>query len=84
MTDRELLELLLQKVTGIENRLDKMDSKMDTEFLNLKQADTALLDLVEKTYREAESLPRVEAKIDLLAKRLFENEAEIALLKRAK
>lgn len=84
MTDRELLELLLQKVTGIETRLDKIETKIDTGFKNTKEADSALLGLVEKTYRETESIPRIEAKMDIVAKRLFENEAEISLLKRAK
>ncbi|QDR81273.1 hypothetical protein [Sporomusa termitida] len=91
MTNEEFQRLVLEKLGKLEQgqqhlfeHLNSVESKINTGFKNTREANDALLGLVEKTYREAEFIPRVEAKIDLLAKRLFENEAEIALLKRAK
>ncbi|MBP2662733.1 MAG: hypothetical protein H6Q71_681 [Firmicutes bacterium] len=78
------IEELRQDNKEIKQHLDRLETKIDAGFKNTKEANDALLELIEKTYREAEPLPRVEAKLDILAKRLFENEAEISLLKRAK
>jgi len=87
MTNEEFQRLVLEKLSNLEQgqkSLDQGQKEILSEIKNLKDADQALLGLVEKTYHETEAIPRIEAKMDIVAKRLFENEAEISLLKRAK
>lgn len=80
MTNEEFQKLVLEKLTGLEQGQKEILS----EIKNLKQADQALLDLVEKTYHETEKISRVEAKLDALNDRTFEHEADIRLLKKAR
>ncbi|MBP2657790.1 MAG: hypothetical protein H6Q69_822 [Firmicutes bacterium] len=87
MTNEDFQRLVLEKLSNLEQgqrSLDQGQKDILSEIKNLKDADQALLDLVEKTYHETEAISRIEAKTDIVAKRLFENEAEISLLKRAK
>ncbi len=88
MTERELLELLLQKVSGIETRLDKIEIKIDIGFKNTKEASDALLGLVEETYHETEKIGTTQSvQLEMLrnlAADTAQHEAEISLLKRAK
>ncbi|HML88603.1 MAG TPA: hypothetical protein PKA28_09150 [Methylomusa anaerophila] len=67
-----------------QNSLVQGQTEILAEIKNLKEADAALLDLVEKTYHETEKISRLEAKLDALNDRTFEHEADIRLLKKAK
>ncbi|WP_371378779.1 hypothetical protein [Sporomusa aerivorans] len=71
-----------------QKRLEHGQTEILSEIKNLKESDQALLDLVEKTYRNTE---QIESKLehhanmlDVLAARTTHQEAEIKGLKIAK
>lgn len=77
----KLMEQLIRAVSNVGAELEEVKT---SQLRMEKDYDTKLAALIENTYRETETIPLINAKIDILAKRLFENEAEISLLKRAK
>jgi hypothetical protein len=93
MTDRELLELVAQKVNSMDQRMDSIDGKIISINQNmitkadLNQAITesqkdilAMLQHVEKKLdNHAEQM---EAKFEVLNNRLFNQETELRLLKK--
>ncbi|SMC64346.1 hypothetical protein [Sporomusa malonica] len=77
-------KIVLEKLSNLEYG----QTEILSEIKSLKQADQALLDLVEKTYRKTE---QIESKLDhhanmldVLATRTTHQEAEIKGLKIAK
>lgn len=61
----------------IEGRLDAIEAKMDNEFNNLKEADSAILGLIEKTYRKAEQIDDIADDINFLLQRNAKHDNEI-------
>ena len=84
----ELLKQLLDGQKEIFKRLDIIESKIDTGFKNTKESDSALLDLVEKTYRETEKISQNQLtqgeSINILALRQLQTESELSAWRKAK
>jgi hypothetical protein len=65
------------KVNSLETKVNSLEIKVDSGFEGL----TGMVHLLgDKT----EAIPRIESKLDVLNSRVFEQEADINLLKRAK
>jgi hypothetical protein len=94
MTDRELLELLVQKVTGLEQKMATKDDlqsvKQDlkADIAKLERLANGSMEIIEKTYQELEQFSETQKLHAVWLRRLAadtaQNEAEIALLKKAK
>lgn len=94
MTDRELLELLIQKVEKIESNMATMASKDDIASLNDKidklassgQQDVmAMLQVMDKKLTTIQETQVVQGEsINILAMRQLQTDAEVAALKKAK
>ena len=91
------MDRMENKMNHMESRLDRIESNMATktdiqelkaEINSLKEADQALLEISEKTYREVEQLANNQqlhsAWLRHQAADLSQNQAEIDLLKKAK
>ena len=105
MTDRELLELVLAKITSVEDRvasvegrlvsvdgrltsveqnmatkedIARLENKIDAVAVVGKQDVMGMLKHIEK---KTDGIERVEFKLDVLNRRIFEQEADINMLK---
>lgn len=65
------------EVNSLKTRMNNLEDKVNSGF-------DRLTDMVHRLVEKTEPIPRIEAKMDVLNARLFEQEAEINLLKRAK
>lgn len=87
MTDRELLELLLQKVTNIESQ---MATKEDVK--NLKDTDQSIIELIQQSYRDLDkkidnvltTQTTQGESVNILALRQLQTESELSAWKKAK
>ncbi|MCM0757405.1 hypothetical protein M7775_02340 [Sporomusa sphaeroides DSM 2875] len=84
----QLLKEILEGQKQLAERLDRIETKIDTGLKNTTEANNALLGLIEKTYRKTE---QIETKLDhhanmldVLAARTTHQEAEIKGLKVAR
>ena len=91
MTNEEFQSIVLEKLTNLEQGQTATNNKIESilnEIKVLKDADQALLDLVEKTYRKTEQienkLDHHANMLDVLAARTTHQEAEIKGIKLAK
>ena len=65
------------KVNSLEDKVNGMETRVNSGF-------EGLIGMIHLLGEKTEAIPRIEAKMDVLNERLFEQEAEINLLKRAK
>ncbi|MEN6414335.1 MAG: hypothetical protein ABFC84_16480 [Veillonellales bacterium] len=98
MTDRELLELLLKKFSGVEEQLSGIDKRLSNVESNMAtKADITKLDakidkdvisilqLADKKIDKIASTQAVQGEsINILAMRQLQTESEVAALKKAK
>ena len=98
MTNEEFQKLVLEKLAGLEQgqktleqgqqSLEQGQKEILSEIQNLKQADQALLDISEKTYRETEKISQIQTtqgeSINILALRQLQTESELSVWKKAK
>lgn len=91
-------EELCQRMDRLETRMDSLETRIDsleTKVSSLEAKVTGLETQVSSGFEgltgmvhllgeKIEAIPRIESKIDVLNERLFEQEAEINMLKRAK
>lgn len=69
---------------NLEVRFDKLEAKAESLETKMDNGFDGLTRMVHILGDKTEAIPRIESKIDVLNHRLFEQEAEISLLKRAK
>ncbi|CQR71342.1 hypothetical protein SOV_17010 [Sporomusa ovata DSM 2662] len=87
MTDHELLELLLQKITNIESQ---MATKEDVK--NLKDTDQSIIELIQQSYRDLDK--KIDTvlttqttqgeSVNILALRQLQTESELSAWRKAK
>jgi septation ring formation regulator EzrA len=93
----QLLNKILEKLESMENRILTMDNRISNiegqlrentdmikAILHRTEELDAKYDALLNTTATRESVDRIEAKLDTLNTRQFNQEAEITLLKRAK
>lgn len=73
MSDREILEIILQKVETVDNKLDKLEKRLDNVEKRLDNVEKRL-DSVEKR------LDNVEKRLDILEKRIDSLEQRVEKL----
>jgi hypothetical protein len=93
MTDRELLELVLTKVTSMDDRLTSVEQNMATkeDITRLENKIDAVavagqqdvMGMLKHIEKKTDGIERVEFKLDVLNRRIFEQEADINMLKEA-
>ncbi|SDI17797.1 hypothetical protein SAMN05192534_1245 [Alteribacillus persepolensis] len=88
MTDRELLEQLLQTVTNIDSKVTDMETELKTVNTDLselkenqRQVQQAVLETNETTKRMEANQEKHERILDLLSRRSIEQEAEMKRIK---
>ncbi|XEQ91867.1 Major outer membrane lipoprotein Lpp [Sporomusa carbonis] len=72
------------KVNSLETKIDNLESKVGCLEAKVDNGFEGLTGMVHLLGDKTEAIPRIESKLDVLNNRLFEQEAEINLLKRAK
>lgn len=84
-------EELCQRMDRLETRMDSLETKLDNLEVKVNSLETqvnngfeGLTGMVQLLGEKTEAIPRIESKLDVLNGRLFEQEAEINMLKRAK
>jgi hypothetical protein len=83
---KQLLESqkhLLTEIASIKECQQRIEIKMDTEFKNLKESDSAILGLIEKTYRKTEQIDAIADDINFLLQRNAKHDNEIRELRKA-
>ncbi|HWR44865.1 hypothetical protein [Sporomusa sp.] len=81
---RQRMDGLEIKVGSVENKVDSLESKIGTLETKMDSGFAGLTGMVDLLGEKTEAVQRIESKLDVLNHRLFEQEAEINLLKRAK
>lgn len=61
MTERELLELILSKVNGIETRMDRIEAKIESMETRIKQLEAEVAAVQEKIGSMEERISKMEA-----------------------
>ena len=91
MTNEEFQKLVLEKLVNLEQGQAATNTKIDSvlsEIKSLKDADQALLDLVEKTYHETEKISQNQLiqgeSVNILSMRQLQTEAEFAAWRKAR
>jgi len=77
MTDRELLELILNKVTNLESKVTNLESKVTNLEFEQQQIKQAVLETNAAVKRLEERIEQHESILDLLSKRSIQQEAEL-------
>jgi chromosome segregation ATPase len=75
---------LKAKVNSLEIKVDNLEAKVNSLEIKVDSGFEGLTGMVHLLGDKTEAIPRIESKLDVLNSRLFEQEAEINLLKRAK
>jgi hypothetical protein len=78
------IDRLEVKVDSLEVKVDSLEAKIDNIEIKADCGFEGLTGMVHLLGDKTEAIPRIESKLDVLNSRLFEQEAEINLLKRAK
>ena len=78
------VDSLEAKVDSLEVKVDSLEAKVDNIEIKTDCGFEGLTGMVHLLGDKTEAIPRIESKLDVLNSRLFEQEAEINLLKRAK
>ncbi|SCM81591.1 conserved hypothetical protein [uncultured Sporomusa sp.] len=78
------LDNLEVKVNSLETKLDNLEAKVNSLETQVNNGFEGLTGMVQLLGEKTEAIPRIESKLDVLNGRLFEQEAEINMLKRAK
>lgn len=77
------LDSIETRVDSVETKLNSIETKMDAEFKNSKESDTAILGLVEKTYKKAEQIDSIADDINYLLQRNAKHDNELRELRKA-
>lgn len=67
----------------LKSEVKSLREEMRLEFKNLKEADSAILGLIEKTYKKAEQIDTVADDINFLLQRNAKHDNEIRELRKA-
>ncbi|WP_434131960.1 hypothetical protein KIAC18_003795 [Sporomusa sphaeroides] len=78
------LNSLDAKVNSLEAKLNSLDAKVNGLETQVNSGFDGLTGMVHLLGKKMEAIPRIEAKMDVLNERVFEQEADINMLKRAK
>lgn len=85
------MDRLETKVDNLETRMDSLEAKVNSMDAKVNGLETqvnsgfeGLIGMVHLLGKKMEAIPRIEAKMDVLNERVFEQEADINMLKRAK
>ncbi len=78
------MDSLEAKVNSLEAKLNSLDAKVNGLETQVNSGFDGLTGMVHLLGKKMEAIPRIEAKMDVLNERVFEQEADINMLKRAK
>lgn len=75
----QLLTKIIEKLENMDKRLERVEGQLDENSAILRALEHAS----QLNTATKQSIERVDAKFDVLNKRLFEQETELRLIKRA-
>lgn len=78
------MDSLEAKVNSLEAKVNSLDAKVNGLETQVNSGFEGLTGMVHLLGKKMEAIPRIEAKMDVLNERVFEQEADINMLKRAK
>ena len=78
------MDSLETKVDSLETKVNSLETKIDNIEVKVNSGFEGITGMVHLLGEKTEAIPRIESKLDVLNSRLFEQEAEINMLKRAK
>lgn len=90
MTNEEFQRLVLEKLDGIDTRLDRLEEQVreNTDIIKAvrhnQEFGIAKLEALEMGTANKESIVKLDAKFDVLNDRLFQQEADLRVLKAVK
>lgn len=81
MTERELLELILSKVNGIETRMDRIEAKIESMETRMDAIETRLKQLEAEVSAVQEKIGSMEERISKMEASFAEMQAELLRLR---
>lgn len=83
-TNNASIEELRQDNKEIKQRLDSLESRFDNLESQMQTGFEGLTSMVNLLGEKAEAIPRIETKLNILAERSLDHEADLRLLKRVR